>query len=146
MYIRSSIYLVIYTIYMYIRSSIYLISKLNSNFLSMFKNFRLQRYKKYTIYNEKDNKPILSPYYPLLAGGKICQSFSCVSYEATKRVSRWQHVYGVGLHWPPVHRLKRLRHMMAQSAATILKPLVPNPHSTSFTQAATVLGEKTLEH
>ena len=29
-------------------------------------------------------------------------TFSCVSYEATKSLSRWQRVYSVGLRWPPL--------------------------------------------
>ena len=35
---------------------------------------------------------------PMWAGGKIRPPFLCVSYEATKRVSQWQRIYGVGLY------------------------------------------------
>ena len=50
-------------------------------------------------------------FYPQWAEGRIHPPFPCVSYEATKRVSRWQRVYGMVLRWPlvlPVQsRLKR---------------------------------------
>ena len=45
----------------------------------------------------------------------------------TKRVSLWQCVYSMGLRRPPVQPL---------NTATILKPLLPNPHSIPFTHVA----------
>ena len=53
-------------------------------------------------------------------GSRIRTLFLCVSYGATKRVSRWQRVYSVGLRRPHVG-------ISAQNATTILKPLVPDP-------------------
>ena len=38
----------------------------------------------------------------VLGGGKIRPPFPCVSYETTKRVSRLQRVYGVGVRRPRV--------------------------------------------
>ena len=49
---------------------------------------------------------------PPVGPGTTHPSSPCVSYEATKRESRWQRVYGVGLHRPPVlplHKLKKPR-------------------------------------
>ena len=66
--------------------------------------------------------------------------FPCLSYEATKRVSRWQCVYGMGLRQfsDNLYSLVwRDRRMPAQNAATIIKPLVPNSHWTPFPDGAT---------
>ena len=45
---------------------------------------------------------ILNPAKPPVGEGRIRPPFSCVSYEATKKVSQWQRIYDVGLHRPPV--------------------------------------------
>ena len=44
--------------------------------------------------------------HPLWVVGRIRQPFPCVSYEATKRVSQWQRVYGVRLRRTPVQPLQ----------------------------------------
>ena len=59
-------------------------------------------------------------------GSRIRALYSCVSYEATKRFSRWQRVYKRGT--TPASCISSTG-MPAQNAANILKPLVPNPHS-----------------
>ena len=59
--------------------------------------------------------------------------FPCMLYETT---SRWQHVYASLLYY--LYSLGwRDREIPAQKDATILKPLVPNPHSPPFTLGVT---------
>ena len=71
--------------------------------------------------------------YPLWVGAGIHPPFPCVSYEATKRVSRWQCVYK---HGTTLASCVTSTGMPAQNAAKILKALVPNSHSTIFTHVA----------
>ena len=52
----------------------------------------------------------------LLIRGRIRRSFPYVSYEATKRVSRWQRVYSMGLGRPPIFYQD-----IGSNAANILK-------------------------
>ena len=66
-------------------------------------------------------------------GGQIHPPFPCVSNEATIRVSRWQRVYKRGT--MPASCVSSTG-MPALNAANILKPLVPNAHSTIFTHVA----------
>ena len=82
----------------------------------------------------KINQTTTSILYPLRVGGMIRPPYPCVSYEATKRVSRCQRVYKRGT--TPASCVSSTW-MPAQIAANILKPLVPNPHSTTFTHDAT---------
>ena len=42
----------------------------------------------------------------LWAGGGTRLPFPCVSYQSTKRGSRWQCIHSVGLRWPPMQPLQ----------------------------------------
>ena len=59
-------------------------------------------------------------------GGRIRPPFPSVSYEAAKRVSRWQRVYKRGT---TLASCVTSTGTPAQNAANIPKPLVPNSHS-----------------
>ena len=69
-----------------------------------------------------------------VGGGRIHPAFPCVSCKATKRVSRWQPVYKRGT---TLAFCVTSTGMPAQIAANIPKPLMPNPHSTTYTHGAT---------
>ena len=77
--------------------------------------------------------PWLKLLEPFPCGRRVesAHRFPCVLYKETK-TERWQRVCGVGLRRPPVEPL-RLQFNAGetaevwQNAATILKPLMPNP-------------------
>ena len=51
-----------------------------------------------------------------------------MSYEVTKRVSRWQHVYDVGLRRPPIcnlYRDARLKHYHHSQTSRAQSPFNP---------------------
>ena len=74
-----------------------------------------------------------------MGGGRIRPPLPCVSYEATKRMSRWQRIYSVELRRSFVRFENggRVLGCRLKSLTTILKHLVPNLHSTHFPYGAT---------
>ena len=82
-----------------------------------------QNYKVESYIHENGTILFLQPSYSYI--NTLEQPYPCVSYEATKKVSRWERVYKRGT--TPASCVTSTG-MLAKNAATIPKSLVPNPH------------------